>query len=96
MRIETPPAKSAILQKRTLKVVCGFVLLLVGGVLAIPAIPGPGIPIVLLGLWLLSDRFLWAGRAFAWVKEKADWFRRTGGGEERVAAQMVGKVPTQK
>ena len=55
------------------KLLAGFALIIVGAVLAIPGIPGPGIPIIVIGLFLLSDRFFWAQKALVWVK------RRTGG-----------------
>jgi hypothetical protein len=58
------------------KLPAGFALLIAGGLLAIPGIPGPGIPILLLGLWMLSDHFTWAKRALAWVKERAAWLQR--------------------
>ena len=96
MTIETSPSKPAFLPKRGLRVVWGFVLLMVGAVLAIPGVPGPGIPIVLLGLWLLSDRYTWAKRAFDWIKGKADRFRRAPAEERQAAAQMVNEVPAQK
>jgi putative transmembrane protein PGPGW len=48
----------------------GLAVLLVGIILAIPFIPGPGIPLVILGLVLLSDHFAWARRSLHWVKEK--------------------------
>ena len=53
-----------------LKIAGGFALLLAGGVLALPGIPGPGIPLVLLGLSLLSSRFGWARRAQDWIKNR--------------------------
>ena len=55
---------------RALRVLVGFVVLIVGGVLALPGVPGPGIPITLLGLWVLSGHFVWARRAWDWVKRK--------------------------
>jgi hypothetical protein len=62
---------------KILKVAAGFALLIVGGMLALPGVPGPGIPILLLGLLLLSDHFAWARRALAWLKGKAAGLRRT-------------------
>lgn len=63
-------AKSTSRPVRALRVLVGFVVLIVGGVLALPGVPGPGIPIILLGLWVLSDHFVWARRALDWVKRK--------------------------
>jgi hypothetical protein len=73
---------------RALRVAGGFGLLIVGGLLALPGIPGPGIPIMLLGLVLLSSHFAWARRALDWVKARAAAVRgrlRTGspGGSAR-------------
>ena len=73
----------------SLRILGGFFLLLVGGVLALPAVPGPGIPVILLGLWVLSDHFAWAKRALAWVKKKTDRFRRN-------TSVVVNKVPIEK
>jgi hypothetical protein len=58
------------------KIVAGFGLLTVGGVLAIPGVPGPGLPIMLLGLLLLSERFAWARKGLAWGKERFARMRR--------------------
>ena len=41
-----------------MKLVAGLALLVIGVVLALPGIPGPGILIILLGLWLLSHHLL--------------------------------------
>jgi hypothetical protein len=57
----------------------GFGLLLIGGLLALPGIPGPGLLLVAVGLWLLSNHFLWARRLLAWGKERFAHFRHRGG-----------------
>ena len=44
------------------RIAAGFALLVAGGVLALPGVPGPGIVLVLLGLTLLSPHFAWAER----------------------------------
>ncbi len=54
-----------------LKVTAGFLLLIVGGILAIPGVPGPGILVIILGLVLLSDHFEWARKSLHWAREKA-------------------------
>ena len=59
-----------------MRLVAGFALLIIGGVLALPGVPGPGIPVILLGLLLLSDRFAWARRALAWLRERTAGVRR--------------------
>ena len=48
----------------------GFLLLIAGVLLALPGVPGPGIPIVLLALAILSRHFAWAERAISWIKRK--------------------------
>jgi hypothetical protein len=48
----------------------GFLLLIAGVLLALPGVPGPGIPIVLLALAILSRHFTWAERAVSWIKRK--------------------------
>jgi hypothetical protein len=59
-----------------MRVIAGFALLIVGGVLALPGVPGPGIPIMLLGLVLLSDHFAWARKALAWLHERTAALRQ--------------------
>jgi len=68
----------------TAKVIAGFVLLGLGGVLALPGIPGPGIVLALLGLLLLSSRFSWAGKALAWLRRRTEAVRSSLG--EKVKA----------
>ena len=53
-----------------LRLVAGWVALIVGVILALPLIPGPGIPLALLGLVLLSDHFVWAKRTLSWAKRR--------------------------
>jgi hypothetical protein len=48
----------------------GFLALFAGIILALPLVPGPGIPLIILGLVLLSDRFVWAKRILNWAKRK--------------------------
>ncbi len=54
-----------------LKVLAGFSLLIVGGILALPGVPGPGILVIILGLVLLSEHFEWARKLLHWAREKA-------------------------
>jgi hypothetical protein len=62
--------------RRHLRTCAGFLALLAGVILALPLVPGPGIPLILLGLVLLSDRFTWAKRCLGWAKRK--WRRLRG------------------
>jgi len=55
---------------RFFKVVLGFLLILVGLILSIPGIPGPGLVLVVLGLVILSKHFHWARRILEWGKAK--------------------------
>ena len=47
---------------RASRVVGGLILLLVGIVLSLPLVPGPGLLLVVIGLGLLSHEFEWARR----------------------------------
>jgi uncharacterized membrane protein len=53
-----------------LRVFLGFLLLVVGGILSLPLVPGPGIALIILGLVLLSRDFHWAARVLEWAKRK--------------------------
>jgi Putative transmembrane protein (PGPGW) len=64
-----PPGPASRLPKH-LRIFLGFLLLVVGGILSIPLVPGPGIPLIILGLVLLSRDFHWAARALEWAKRK--------------------------
>lgn len=44
------------------RLVVGVTLLAVGGVLAIPGVPGPGLLVIFTGLTVLSHEFHWARR----------------------------------
>lgn len=59
----------AVMRKH-LRICAGFLALLVGAILALPLVPGPGIPLMLVGLVLLSDHFPWAKRCLDWAKRK--------------------------
>ena len=54
--------------RKHLRICGGFLALLAGLILALPLVPGPGIPLMLVGLVLLSDRFPWAKRSLDWAK----------------------------
>jgi hypothetical protein len=62
--------------RKHLRIVVGFVVLLAGLVLALPLVPGPGIPLMLLGLVMLSDHFEWARRSLDWAKRTWQRVRR--------------------
>jgi hypothetical protein len=55
---------------KRLRVCAGFLALSAGIPLSLPLVPGPGIPLILLGLVLLSDHFVWAKKTLEWAKRK--------------------------
>jgi tellurite resistance protein TerC len=54
---------------RVVRTVMGFTVILVGLVLTIPGIPGPGLLIVIGGLAILATEYMWARRYLNKVKE---------------------------
>lgn len=66
--------------RKTARIIGGFSLVVIGLILAIPFVPGPGIPLVLVGLAILSDHFHWARRIMDWVKGKWQDVRTAAGG----------------
>jgi len=52
--------KTLKLAKRWIMIIFGFTLLIIGILLAIPGVPGPGILIVWSGLAILALEFIWA------------------------------------
>ena len=55
---------------KAVRIFTGLLLLVIGGILALPGVPGPGILILLLGLVLLSRHFVWAERSVHYLKRK--------------------------
>lgn len=55
-----------------LRITSGLLLLLVGFIMALPGVPGPGILVMIGGLAILSDHFHWAKRTLDWAKRKAE------------------------
>ena len=56
--------------RKHLRIAAGFLALSVGALLALPLVPGPGIPLMLVGLVLLAEHFRWARRSLEWAKRK--------------------------
>ena len=77
--------------RTALRIVIGFLLLILGLLFAFPGVPGPGIPIALLGLWILSDHFTWAKRVLAWARKKTVRLRST-----ITRREVVNQVPEKK
>ena len=55
---------------RYLRLCGGFLALSLGIILSLPLVPGPGIPLILLGLILLSDHVAWARRVLDWARRR--------------------------
>lgn len=55
--------------RRVFIVLAGFTLLLLGIIMIVA--PGPGTPVILLGLGLLAAEFVWARRLVERVKREA-------------------------
>jgi uncharacterized membrane protein len=54
--------------RRVFLIIAGFTLLLAGGVMLVT--PGPGIPVILLGLGMLAAEFVWARRLMDRIKKE--------------------------
>ena len=54
---------------RLCRIICGFMLLLLGLFMSIPGVPGPGIVVIVFGFAVLSRDFYWAERAHNYVKQ---------------------------
>ena len=57
--------------KRLLRIVVGLLCLIVGLIMAIPFVPGPGLVFVFLGLGLLAVDFVWAAKLHGRLKSTA-------------------------
>ena len=52
------------------RLVLGILLLVVGAILSLPLVPGPGLLLVFLGVTLLGNEFHWARRLRDWMHRK--------------------------
>jgi uncharacterized protein (TIGR02611 family) len=66
--------------------VAGFLLIVVGIILALPLVPGPGTVLILAGLALLATEFDWAERRLEWAKKRFEGAARRAGVNPRLAA----------
>ncbi len=57
--------------KRIARITAGVVLLIVGLVLMLPGVPGPGFVVVFAGISVLAVDFVWAHRLKTRLKEGA-------------------------
>jgi hypothetical protein len=66
---------------RASRVAVGLALIVVGLVLALPLVPGPGVLVMLVGLTVLSTEFEWARR----LRDRLHgmWRRATGRANDR-------------
>ena len=68
-RVATSPPKAS-LPKRIARWVGGILLLLGGLVLSVPGIPGPGIVVILVGVFVLLPESRWLRKKYAAVKRR--------------------------
>jgi len=64
------------LARRYLRIFAGFTMLVLGFIMALPLVPGPGVLIMIGGLMLLAEDYDWARRTLDWAKEKWRRWRR--------------------
>jgi uncharacterized protein (TIGR02611 family) len=76
--------------KRVLRITTGFVLLLLGVIMMLPGIPGPGFLLILAGLGILAVDFVWAHRLRTHLKDRADKLMT------KVRKQFGKNVPSEK
>ena len=62
--------KTLQMAKRVILVVVGFTILLLGVVMAIPGVPGPGFLTILAGLSILAVEFVWARKLLERFQEQ--------------------------
>ena len=77
-----------------IRIVFGFTLLVAGVLLAIP-LPEAGVPLLLIGLRMLGERYAWARRANEWVDARwsaaTRWFHALPvAGKIVITAVLVG------
>jgi uncharacterized protein (TIGR02611 family) len=72
--------------RRVAVAVAGFLLILVGILLALPGVPGPGIVIAIGGLAVLATEFEWAERRLEWAKDRFEGAARRAGMDPKKAA----------
>lgn len=72
--------------RRVFLIIAGFTLLVAGAIMLVT--PGPGIPVILLGLGLLAAEFVWARRLMDRIKQE--------GTRVRDAVWRFDKTPPEK
>jgi tellurite resistance protein TerC len=72
--------------KRMIRITGGIVVLLVGIVLSVPGVPGPGFVFIFLGLSILAIDFVWAHRLKTKLHDQAGKLFRKVRGQPKVEA----------
>jgi uncharacterized protein (TIGR02611 family) len=76
-------------------VVVGVLIVIAGGVLSAPGVPGPGIAVILIGLGFLALEFDWAERllerAIIWADRAKDRAEETST-KQRIIAGVAGAL----
>jgi uncharacterized protein (TIGR02611 family) len=67
--------------RRVFLIVAGFTLLLLGIIMVFT--PGPGTPVILLGLGLLAAEFVWARRLMERIKREGTRLKNAFWGTEK-------------
>ena len=57
--------------KRVARITSGIVVVVIGVVMSIPGVPGPGLLVIFAGLSILAVDFVWAHRLKTKIKESA-------------------------
>lgn len=70
--------------------VVGALTVLIGVVMALPLMPGPGLVVILAGLALLATQFEWARRLLGMARERIAWLHRHARG---LWARARGRAP---
>src|SRR5260221_12399167 len=58
--------------KRVLRITSGILLLVLGLILMVPGVPGPGLLLIFLGLSVLAVDYVWAHQLNTYLKGKAE------------------------
>ena len=56
--------------RKVVRVSSGLILIVVGFILSLPLVPGPGVAVMAVGLVMISEDFPWAKRIVDWGKGK--------------------------
>lgn len=58
--------------RKLVRIIGGFSLVIIGSILALPFVPGPGLALVVLGFVILSEHFAFARKLVDWGKTKLE------------------------